>query len=294
VTYFSILATFVIPPTLALMALVPQDIWRWLPRREGKVSWKPYSILLVHVLIALFYTTPWDNYLVATRVWWYDPELVSGFTLGWVPIEEYAFFIVQTLLTGLWTLALMRLIPKSSPGVRPNRTMHLWATVVVAGAWLISITLLLMGWGPGTYLALILSWALIPVLIQVSFGVDILITNWRLLIASILPPTLYLWLVDALAIRSGTWTIDPAQTVGLKVGVLPLEEMIFFLMTNLIICFGVTLMLSEVSKRRVRTMLARLKEYRKPVKDRRVLTQTPEGHVEASIYEQPAFNKWRA
>ena len=29
-------------------------------------------------MIAVVYTTHWDNYLVATRVWWYDPALVSG------------------------------------------------------------------------------------------------------------------------------------------------------------------------------------------------------------------------
>ena len=44
--------------------------------------------LAAHVGMAVVYTTPWDNYLVATRVWWYDPALVTGLTLGWVPIEE--------------------------------------------------------------------------------------------------------------------------------------------------------------------------------------------------------------
>ena len=58
---------------------------------------------------------------------------------------------------------------------------------------------------------------------------------------------------------SGTWTIDPGQTTGIKLGPLPLEEMVFFLMTNLLIGFGVTLMLSEESKNRARTINARLK-----------------------------------
>jgi lycopene cyclase domain-containing protein len=56
----------------------------------------------LHVVIALVYTTPWDNYLVATNVWWYDPELVTGIVIGWVPIEEYTFFILQPILGGLW------------------------------------------------------------------------------------------------------------------------------------------------------------------------------------------------
>ena len=60
------------------------------------------TMLLGVVTLAVIYTTPWDNYLVATRVWYYNPQLVMNVTLGYVPIEEYAFFILQTLLTGLF------------------------------------------------------------------------------------------------------------------------------------------------------------------------------------------------
>jgi lycopene cyclase domain-containing protein len=254
-TYFGILAVFVLLPTLVLAALVPRDVWRWLLKREGPVNWEPYLVLLFHVVLALVYTTPWDNYLVANRVWWYDPELVTGITLGWVPIEEYTFFVVQTLLTGLWTLALNRFVFRSAPSFTPSMRVSRLVTFVVALLWVISTLFLLLGPKSGTYLTLILSWALLPVLIQVAFGADILLANWRLLLAAVLPPTLYLWLVDAIAIAGGTWTISPAQTTGIKAGPLPLEEMVFFLMTNLIITFGVTLMLSEVSKRRGRAML---------------------------------------
>jgi len=258
-TYFGVLTTFVIPPLLVLLILVPRDVWRWLLKREGSVHWEPYLIILLHVLVALIYTTPWDNYLVANGVWWYAAELVTGITLGWVPIEEYTFFVVQTLLTGLWVLALMRYVFKSSPPVRPSAAIRNWAILAVMTLWAGSTLLLLLGPTSTTYLTLILSWALIPVSLQVAFGADILLAKWRLLVAAITPPTLYLWLVDAIAIQSGTWTIDPAQTTGIKAGPLPLEEMVFFLMTNLIIAFGVTLMLSETSKTRARGMLAWIK-----------------------------------
>ena len=62
----------------------------------------------MHVLLAVVYTTPWDNYLVATGVWYYDPQLVSGIVLGWVPIEEYTFFVLQTILTSLVLLFVAR------------------------------------------------------------------------------------------------------------------------------------------------------------------------------------------
>lgn len=258
-TYFGVLGTFVIPPMLILLVLALRDTWRWLIKREGRVIWLPYLALLTHVLLALVYTTPWDNYLVATNVWWYDPELVTGITLGWVPIEEYTFFIVQTLLTGLWTLILMRSVFKSPQPVSPAKSIRTGTSVVVLIFWMASTLFLLMGPKSSTYLTLILSWALIPVLLQVAFGADILLANWRLVSAAILVPTLYLWLVDAIAIQGGTWTIDPAQTTGIKLGPLPIEEMIFFLMTNLLIVFGVTLMLSEASKHRAHAVIVQLK-----------------------------------
>jgi lycopene cyclase domain-containing protein len=260
VTYFGVLATFVIPPLLILLILVPRDVWGWVIRREGRVNWEPYLVILAHVVLALVYTTPWDNYLVASNVWWYDPELVTGLTLGWVPVEEYTFFVVQTLLAGFWTLALMRFVFTASTPVKPSTTLRGWAVGLVIILWVASTIGLLFGPASVTYLTLILFWALIPVLVQVAFGADILRANGRMLMAAVLTPTLYVWLVDAIAIQSGTWTIDPAQTTGLKVGPLPVEEMVFFLMTNLIVAFGVTLMSSEASKSRAVAMLARLKK----------------------------------
>jgi lycopene cyclase domain-containing protein len=259
VTYFGVLTTFILPPLLALIILVPRDVWRWLIKREGVVHWEAYLIVLVHVVAALVYTTPWDNYLVATGVWWYDPDLVTGITLGWVPIEEYTFFVVQTLLSGLWTVGLMRLV-KSPPKFIPSVTARRRAAVAVMLVWLVSTFLLLLEWKPGTYLTLILSWALVPVLTQVAFGADILLANRRLVVAAIAAPTLYLWAIDALAIQSGTWNIDPLQTTGVRLGPLPAEEMVFFLMTNTIIAFGVTLMLAEASKQRAQAMTVWLKK----------------------------------
>ncbi len=258
-TYFGVLFTFILPPLAILAVIVPRDLWGRLLRRQpvSRAMLYPYWIILVHVLLALVYTTPWDNYLVATGVWWYDPELVTGITLGYVPIEEYTFFVVQTLLTGLWTLAVLRRLANSRPAVRPSPRLRLGSSLVVAAIWLVSTVLLLSGWKPGTYLALILSWALVPVFIQVAFGADILRAHWRELLISILVPTFYLWFVDSLAIASGTWVIDPQQTTGLMLGGLPIEEMLFFLMTNLIIGFGMILMLARESQPRAQEWLER-------------------------------------
>jgi len=97
---------------------------------------------------------------------------------------------------------------------------------------------------------LILSWALVPVIIQAAFGADILLPYWRSLLLIILMPTLYLWLLDAVALAGGTWVIDPTQTTGWKLGVIPIEELLFFFMTNMIIALSMMLMCSPAGKER--------------------------------------------
>jgi len=250
-TYLLVLGLFVLPPLFVLIVIVPGDYWRWLRGRTATFDNRPYLILLIHALLALIYTTPWDNYLVANGIWTYTPDLVSGLRLGWVPLEEYLFFVLQSFLSGLWVIAMLRKIPRLE--VNPDRRSWMrigWLASFLL-LWGLGVMLLATGWRPGAYAALILVWSLIPVMVQVAFGADILWANRRAVVASILPSTLYLWVVDALAIRSGTWTIDPNQSMGVMIAGLPLEEMLFFLMTNLIIALGVILMLDKESYPRV-------------------------------------------
>jgi lycopene cyclase domain-containing protein len=263
-TYFGILGLFMLPMLLLLLLLVPREFWRWILCGGRPVNWAPYLYILLNIALALIYTTLWDNYLVATGVWWYDPELVTGLTLGWVPIEEYIFFILQTALTGVWALAVQRYILREKPVIKESAHMRWLSSGLLAAGWLVSAALLLSDWQAGTYLTLILSWALIPVLIQAAFGADILLAYWRSLLLIIWIPTLYLWLLDAMALEGGVWTIDPVQTTGLKLGAIPIEEMLFFFMTNLIIAFGMMLMCSPAGKERVRMWIKWLKLPRDP------------------------------
>jgi len=257
-SYFSVLAYFILPPLVVLMIIAPKDLWSWLRNRNVIVEWRAYWILIAHVILALAYTTPWDNYLVATGVWWYEPSLVSGLTLGWVPIEEYIFFIAQTTLTGLWALMVYGRFKGRAARLHPNSRLRLVSSMVIVALWVVSAGMLVFSWEPGIYLALILVWALIPVFVQVAFGADILISRVSMLVFTIIPPTIYLWMVDLIAIGSGTWTIDPQQTTGIKLGELPIEEMLFFLATNIIIGFGMNLMLAVESHTRASGWLARL------------------------------------
>ena len=249
-TYGEVLAVYVVP---VLAAVFIANVWLD-GRRRGPRPWWAVAGL---ALVALIYTTPWDNYLVATGVWWYDPRLVSGVTFGWVPAEEYCFFVLQTLLTGLWTAALVR---GGAGGPEETESGGVGIRMAAAGVAIalavLGAGLLAMGWRPGTYLGLILAWAMLPLALQLLFGADLLWARPRQLAAAIGIPTAYLWAVDALALSAGTWTIDPGQTTGLLVGPLPVEEMLFFLLTNVIVACGVTLLLHAETPARARRLLS--------------------------------------
>ena len=49
----------------------------------------------------------WDNYIVYHRAWWYCPSCVTA-VIGYVPLEEYMFFIIMSLMTVAFTNLVMR------------------------------------------------------------------------------------------------------------------------------------------------------------------------------------------
>jgi lycopene cyclase domain-containing protein len=246
-TYFGFLLRFLVIPIVLLGVLTYLDLRR---RRALPASLRflsPWLVIAALAVVAVTYTTPWDNYLVATGIWWYDPALVTGVTLGWVPIEEYMFFILQPVMTGLWLTFLARRVRVGAP-FKVQNGIRVASAAVIGLFWFTSILLLLSGWKPGNYLSLELAWALPPIALQLAFGADILWHYRRLVIPAIVSATLYLCGMDALAIDSGTWTINPELTTGIVLGgVLPIEEAIFFLLTNTLLVFGLVLGLANES-----------------------------------------------
>lgn len=254
-TYFGFLAIFLGIPIGLLSLWTIRDYQKDRRLPKSLALWNPFVMLGVLCVIAFVYTTPWDNYLVATEVWWYDIDLVSGIVFGYVPIEEYTFFIVQPIMTGLLLFTIARYV-KSDPHPAGSVKIRIVATSVVGVIWLISVILLILTavsdeWKPFTYLSLELSWALIPLMIQFAFGADILWRHRRIVFLTILISTLYLSCADAVAIGSGTWTIDPQQSLNIFLGgVLPIEEFVFFLLTNVLVVMGLTLVLAKESLQR--------------------------------------------
>jgi len=264
-TYFGFLGWFLIIPIVLLLAAAAVDRRRGRRLPPAMQAWPTAAAIALHVVIALLYTTLWDNYLVANNVWWYDPALVNGLVIGYVPIEEYTFFVLQPMMAGLWLIFLLRRLPLAAAS-RSRPSLRWIAVAGMAVLWLPSLLILLGDWAPGTYLALELVWALPPIALQLGFGADILWRHRRLVALAILPLTLFLSIADALAISLwGIWTIDPQQSLNIFLGgVLPIEEFIFFLLTNTLVIFGITLVLAQESHARFGRMRAWLRQALSP------------------------------
>lgn len=188
-------------------------------------------------------TIPWDSYLIRTGIWTYPRHAVLGPTIWSIPIEELFFFIIQTYGVSLLYLLLSK--PTFHPAYLPHpkirnpndsfvvRNSRVFGTI---GQMALSFGLW-QAWkhvqrgGTGMYMGLIVVWAF-PFLLLL-WSVARLRVGWtnahvsrslthnfvlRLpksdIIYPIIFPTLYLWVVDTLALKRGTWVIVEGTKLG--------------------------------------------------------------------------------
>ncbi|KAJ3245182.1 hypothetical protein HDU78_009788 [Chytriomyces hyalinus] len=187
--------------------------------------------------IAIIYTTPWDNYIVAKGAWTYPADRVLA-VIGYVPIEEYAFFVIQTMFTGLvclactrWDLHLLHL----KPAPLSVRILPMLLFLLMAGLGISIAT-------PNTstfYIGALLGWTGPVLALQWWIAGPFIWSLRRRVVMSVVAPTLYLWWVDHSSIKNGVWDISTTGTLGLLVTPhLPIEEAAFFLIVNCMVVFG--------------------------------------------------------
>jgi lycopene cyclase domain-containing protein len=223
-TYMEFHLLFVLPPLVALLLFAgPPD----------RPYAGPFGVALL-ATVAVLYTTPWDNHLIATGVWAYGEGAVL-FRILHVPIGEYLFFVFQPVLTSLW-LARLPTGSEYEFGIDlSQRALGLLGGGLVAAVGLSFLS-------PSTYyLGTLLLWASPVLAIQWAFGWPVLWERRRTLALGVGVPTAYLCAIDRVAIELGIWTFDEAYMTGLALLGLPLEELLFFTLTNVFLVQGLLL-----------------------------------------------------
>jgi hypothetical protein len=227
-TYLGFHLVFIAPPLLFLLWAAPV-----LPPGRRRVA---LTGLVGITTLALVYTTPWDNFLIEQGVWWYGEGTVVA-RIWRAPVEEYLFFVLQPVLSGLFLYRV-----GFSPAFDPSDTRlrpRVAGALCFLGLSAVGAALLLTT--AGYYLGAILLWACPLLALQWGVGGGYLVRQRREWPVAVAIPTLYLWFADRVAIGLGVWTISSTQTLGVDIIGLPLEEAAFFLVTNLLVVQGLVL-----------------------------------------------------
>lgn len=235
-TYLQFHLLFLAPPLLVLAVAARRS--RPMPVPTARIrgyDGRAVGTALM-ALIAFAYTTPWDGYLVSVGVWGYGDGTVL-LRAGGVPLGEYLFFLAQPVLTALWLYRLP--LDVGALEIRPAQRalgVGLGGLVSLSGWWFASAD-------SGFYLGMLLAWAGPVLALQWGFGWTYLAERWRTVLVGAGVPTCYLWVVDRFAIENGIWVLAERYTSGLVLpGLgLPIEEALFFLLTNLFVVQGLVL-----------------------------------------------------
>ena len=201
-----------------------------------------------YVLLAvLVFTTPWDNLAAKWGIWGFPREKFSV-RIGYLPVEEYAFFILQSVNVMLAMRALFYYVPQweTAQAVRIGhlRLVCLGASVVPWIFIFLQLRWLRRKAGPSANYAIHLAWFLPVIYAQWVLAPFLFIGHLPILITLTVAFGVYYTLADVIAVRGGTWHFDEKQITGLKLaGILPWEEIAFFFLTSLLVAQSYLLLL---------------------------------------------------
>ena len=199
------------------------------------------------VLAAVVFTTPWDN-IAARRGIWGFPRDKYTLRIGWLPVEEYLFFVLQTINVMFAVRVLFYLHPDWHRIAISNPTNWTWICLAASVPTWIIIGLQLREWGrargPSVNYTLHLAWFLPVIYLQWVLAPNVFAVHAGLLAMVTIFFGLYYTLADYIAVRAGLWFFDEKQITGWKIaGILPWEEVAFFFLTSLLVAQSYLLLL---------------------------------------------------
>jgi len=222
-TYFSFLLLFLLP--------VLGVTFFFFLKTRGASKFRIKGMVIL-VFIAVFYTTPWDSFIIKNGIWFYDQNKIIG-TILRIPIEEYFFMMIQTLIASMLYCINQKNLKTIYFSFSP-RYLILFSILFLCGFQMIKIENL-------KYFGYLITWASVPLAIQWIVGSKQLINSIKYWVLPFFLFSIYLSFIDCIAIKNNIWTIAQETSCGLLVFGLPVEEIVFFLATNLLVFQGMAL-----------------------------------------------------
>lgn len=248
-SYLMLLLIFLVTPTVLILVCVARRAAHEAELRRTLSVALPVLISLV--LLSAVYAAPWDKWMIDRGVFVYSPAKVAAWAYG-IPVEDFLLFALQSLFVGLWSLYLLGRFSSSTIPLARVRLITLAVTGVMVAATVISLS----GSSHTMYAASILIWFGPLLLVQLIAGAGALLAQWRMWLAAIVPTTLWLWVAEIVAIRHSIWWIDPVHSVTWRPGGLPLEDLVIFLVGNLLVANTIFFVADPAMRARARGWLA--------------------------------------
>ena len=236
-TYLRFHLIFNLPVLIVLVACTAMVPWT-----HGEIL--AFALVLAAVMI---FTTPWDNLAAKWGIWGFPREKYS-LRIGYLPVEEYAFFLLQSVNVMLAVRALFHFMPDWEGGAETE--IGKWTLICLAASivpW--AIVTIQMRWlrkrfGPCVNYAIHLAWFLPVIYVQWVIAPWMFWDHAGLLALVTGAFGVYYTLADLAAVRAGTWFFDEKQITGVKLArVLPWEEIAFFFLTSLLVAQSYLLLL---------------------------------------------------
>ncbi len=106
------------------------------------------------------------------------------------------------------------------------------------------------------YLIHLMAWAVPFIVLQLIVLVRHYKERTGAVLRAVLPPAfilgIYLSVADHLAISAGIWNFGEGKHLGVYLGVVPLEEVLFFVMTSILVSLGLALFTALVGPKEAR------------------------------------------
>ncbi len=205
-----------------------------------------FSTALVLVAVMIF-TAPWDNLAAKWGIWGFA-EGRYWFKILYLPIEEYSFFVIQSLNVILLFHLGLHLHAAWLHGFETHSTVLQYICMAVSlPVWLmvgVCLRFVRRHLGPKVNYANHLAWFLPVIYAQWVIAPPLFWAYFTPLLVVTLAFGTYYTVADIIAVRSGIWYLDDNQTTGFKLlNILPWEESAFFYLTSLLVAQSYLLLL---------------------------------------------------
>jgi len=223
-TYIEFLFIFTVIPIVILVLVLRKYL------DAVYIKW-----LIIVSIVAFAATSGWDNYAVYSGIWHFPEDKTLGIKLFYVPVEEYLFFFLQTFTTGLVQLFFI----KKNIEIKIKKSTFLLIPLL----FFQTNEILRLPFENLNYLFHLFSWGGFFILIQIIAGRKKIPKYISAIIIPSIVMTIYFSVADSISIGQGIWDFDPLQTTGIRIFNIPLEEILFFLVTNILITEAMILFL---------------------------------------------------